>query len=534
MHQQVRFLLLILLASAAVALPVSLGSADPVTIASGQISGQAVGDDGAVRVYKGIPYAAPPVGSLRWKPPQPVARWDGVRACDTFGAACPQKYQSRVPGIELPHTDEDCLYLNVWTAARDAGEKRPVMFWIHGGANETGWGHQPVYDGQALARKGVVLVTINYRLGPFGFFAHPRLSKESPHGVSGNYGILDQIAALQWVQRNIAAFGGDPENVTIFGESAGAANVTALCLSPLSKGLFHRAIMQSGAFIWGAAHLRESSPVAESLESLGERFAEEVVGHDTEDVLAALRNASAETLLEKSNKNIRSGPVVDGWVLPDYPAIMYANGLQHDVPLLAGTNADEGSLFVFIKEYKTVSEYRAGIREQWGKYEDEVFALYPVEARKDIGTVNARYLTDAWFIAPTRATVRAMANVSSNAYLYHFTRAQSTGVFKGFGAYHTAEIPYIFNTFGRDKVSDPEPSEVDQRLAEAMTSYWVRFATTGDPNGNGFPKWPVYETQTDLHLELGDVIRVGSGLRREKCDALDRIVEKIGREFGEQ
>ena len=231
----------------------------PVRIESGQVSGQRVGDDGGVRVYKGIPFAAPPVGKLRWQPPQPPAAWDGVRACNAFGSICPQApYPPGSVYAQAPQPQsEDCLYLNLWTAAARPDEKRPVMVWIHGGALTRGSSSIPAYDGTALARKGVVLVTINYRLGPFGYFAHPALSKESPHGASGNYGVLDQIAALQWVKSNIAAFGGDPERVTIFGESAGSWSVCALLATPQAKGLFQRAIGESGGCFAPMPYLKQ-------------------------------------------------------------------------------------------------------------------------------------------------------------------------------------------------------------------------------------------------------------------------------------
>ena len=505
--------------------------ADPIKIESGLIDGIALGEDKDVRVYKGIPYAAPPVGNLRWKPPQPAKHWEGARACTEFGPACPQTDRLKIYGLELPEMSEDCLYLNVWTSPTSSDEKRPVMVWIHGGGNSAGWSHQPSYDGEAFARKGIVLVTINYRLGPFGFFAHPLLSKESQHNSSGNYGILDQIAALKWVRRNIAAFGGDPDCVTIFGESAGGMDTIVLCVSPLSKGLLHRAIIQSGSAIWSMNHLRRPSPTGESAEANGESMAKELVGEDVDDILAALRAIPPEELVEKTATDLLFGSTVDGWVMTDYPANVYKKGLQHDVPLLAGTNADEGSLFAMrISPGSDEGRFDA-LRQRWGEHADEIMALYPTDTAEQKRNVMNLYLTDTMFLAPTRATVRAMSTVSSNAYLYQFTRKQQTGRLKAFGAFHGLEIPYVFNSSSAISPTEEEVSETDRKLADAMITYWAQFAKTGDPNGNGLPVWPVYDAASDQHLELGDTIRVGSGLRKETCDVLDRIVAARLREL---
>lgn len=504
--------------------------ADPLEIGSGKISGVVVDEEAGVRVYRGIPFAAPPVGDLRWRPPQPAEPWDGVRACEAYGPACPQLNTLAIYGLELPETSEDCLYLNVWTAAEGPEDKLPVMFWIHGGGNSAGWGHQPSYDGTAFTKKGIVLVTINYRLGPYGFFSHPLLSEESGHDASGNYGILDQIAALEWVRDNIAAFGGDPGMVTIFGESAGGMDVVALSVSPLSKGLYHRAIIESGSMIWFMNHLRDSTPLSESAESRGEAYAKALLGEGTVD-LAALRKVPAEDLLAKVSE-FSGGPVVDGWVIPDYPAIIYRQGLQHDVPLLGGTNADEGTIFSLRATYTTKEERLETMRERFGEDADEILALYPAETAEELRASSAEFMGDTVFIAPTRATVRGMSTVSSKAYLYHFTRAQSEGRLASFGAFHGSEIPYVFNSARPAPGTEPATlSETDVRLAEAMNTYWAQFAKTGDPNGNGLPEWPVYETETDLHLELGDTIRISSGLKKEVCDLLDDIMKRRTKEL---
>ncbi|MBI2421613.1 MAG: carboxylesterase family protein [Candidatus Hydrogenedentes bacterium] len=500
---------------------------DPLAIDSGQISGAISEADPSVRVYRGIPYAAPPVGDLRWKAPQPAAPWDGVRACERFGPVCPQKDLSAILGIALPETSEDCLYLNVWTPAEAPAGKLPVMLWIHGGANAFGWGSQPVYDGEPFVKKGVILITFNFRIGPFGFMAHPLLSEESEHKVSGNYGILDQIAALQWIQRNVAAFGGDPDNVTIFGQSAGGINVSALCLSPLAKGLFHRAIMSSGPFIWDTPHLKGNGAPGESFESWGERYAKALLGENTPVTLAALRSLPAEQLVAGVLEKMDSSPIADGYVLPGYPARLYAQGKQHPVPLLAGANKDEGSLFMLAAQYKSVDDYRAGIRERWGDHTDTVFALYPAEAPKDFIKAVPAFLTDTRALAPTRATAIATVKAGAKAYLYQYTHVQASSRLKGFGAHHSAELPFLFNHFNIPGVPPGAPDEADLRLADAMLTYWTQFAKTGDPNGNGLPEWPAYDPARDEHLELGAEIRVQSGLRKTYCDALDAIQGKI-------
>src|SRR5262249_14218117 len=315
-------------------------AADVVRVEGGQISGSAA--DG-VRAFKGIPYAAPPVGTLRWKAPQPVVPWSGVRQCDAFGPECPQ---APYPSASMYYTppqkqSEDCLYLNIWTAAQPR-QKLPVMVWIHGGALTRGSGAHAVYDGAALARKGVVLVTINYRLGPSGYLAHPELSAESPNHSSGNYGVLDQIAALKWVQKNIAAFGGNPARVTIFGESAGSWSVNTLVATPLAKGLFQAAIGESGASFQPGMHLKDDRNGLPSAEKVGAAFAK-AAGTNS---LAPLRAVPAEKIVDLFNndtegKKFRTQPNVDGWVFPDEIRAIFAGGKQNDVPVIVGSNANE-------------------------------------------------------------------------------------------------------------------------------------------------------------------------------------------------
>lgn len=504
--------------AAVVLAPLFPAAAAPVQIDSGLVEGVVLDADSGLRVYRGIPFAAPPVGDLRWKAPQPAQKWDGVRECTDFGAACPQQGTlAQMMGETLPELSEDCLYLNIWTAAKDANAKLPVMVWIHGGGLTLGWGNQKGYDGAAFAERGVVLVSINYRLGPFGYLAHPALSKESERGVSGNYGFLDQLAALKWVQRNIAGFGGNPDNVLIFGESAGGTSVNVLCASPLSKGLFHRAIAES-AWITDTnfAHLTRPSPRVASAETLGIEWAESVLdGKAIGNALQSLRAITAEKILEKTGSDYPVAVTIDGWFMPDSSRNIFANGKQQDVPLIAGTNKDEGTMFAAFLPSTTPEQFRASTREIYGDHADAVLSLYPLTDKKDLAAAKNQFITDGWFVHGTRGMLQGMEKVSSKAYQYHFTRR--TKAPPAWGAHHGYELGYVFNNLGPAQQED-----ADEELAEAMIRYWVQFAETGDPNVEGLPEWPAYTTESDQYLELGDEIKVGTALRKEACDVLDK------------
>jgi len=498
--------------------------AEPVRIDSGKVSGAALGADGGLRVYKGIPYAAPPVGKLRWKPPQPVEPWDGVRACTEFGPWCPQPQP--LIGKELGRMSEDCLYLNVWTPAASPGDRLPTMLWIHGGGHTTGSGAATFYDGEKLARQGVVVVTINYRLGPFGYFAHPLLSKESEHGVSGNYGMLDQIAALQWVQRNIAAFGGDPGCVTIFGESAGAASVCRLMVSPLAKGLFHRAIAQSGGAHGRNRHLRRTWYGMEPMEKVGERLAATLGCDKAPHPLAALRAVSPEELLTASNpvqglfgRGTRFGPVIDGWALPDDPSDLWQAGKQHDVPFLTGSNADEGTIFLRQLPIQRVLGYQLTVRMLYRERADDLLKLFPVARDAEVKDAMGRLVGVASFVAPARFLARSMERVQSPGYLYHFTRVAPAGPTQPYGAFHGMEIGYVFGTLKPAM----GPTARDWELSRIMSACWVRFAKAGDPNGEGLPRWPVNRAATDQCVEFGDTVEAKAGLHKQACDLFDEI-----------
>ena len=500
-------------------------------VEAGFVAEAPANSDVRVAVFRGIPYAAPPVGALRWRPPQPPSPWPGVRRCSSFGPACPQPARFFEDPVirEIPdRLSEDCLYLNVWSPGVDPAARYPVMVWIHGGGFANGWGHQRDFDGSALARKGVVVVTLNYRLGPFGFLAHPALSTESSTRVSGNYGLLDQIAALAWVRDNIAAFGGDPGKVTVFGESAGGFSVNLLRVSPLARGLFRAAICQSAP---GGMGLGSPLPVA---EQAGLDFARTLVGEECVDDAGRLRAtpaaelvraaspwASLAELMAGQRPGIGFGPVVDGWVL--------RSGETVDIPLILGVNAEEGSYWAGLADFggvlDSVAGYRAFVRWRSGPPGDELLALYPADRPEQVRDAFVQYFGDTTFVRDTRAVAYAAQVLKSHAYLYRFARG---GVDESIpGAYHGREIRYVFNTLG------PEADATDRQLAETMSSIWARFAATGAPNGPELPRWPPFEGATERHLELDATIRIGQHLRKRHCNALDRLLGvSLGRRDG--
>jgi len=461
----------------AAVLPLAAAITDPVRVEQGQLSG-VPGSTPGVRVYKGIPFAAPPVGDLRWRAPKPAADWPGVRKADQFSATCMQTPypEGSLYRSEPQPVSEDCLYLNIWTAAKSASDKRPVMVWIHGGAFTRGSGSLPVYDGENLANKGVVVVTVNYRLGAFGFFAHPELTQESEHHSSGDYGILDEIAALQWVQKNIASFGGDPKNVTIFGESAGSWAVNVLVASPLTKGLFQRAIGESGANFNKMTNLAD-------LEKTGAR------GGPIKD----LRAKSAEDIMKIQGFSVN----VDGWLLPTDVMTIFEKGQQNDVPILIGSNADEGTAFVPAKI--SLAGFQATVKQRFGANSEEFLKIYPATSDDEAWQASAHLMRDTTFGLQMRTWARLQTKTGkSPAYLYYFSHVPPGA--GHYGAYHASEIAYVFGT-GRAW------EEADRKLSQAVSSYWVNFATTGNPNGKDLPAWQKYDEKKDLALGLGDEVQ---------------------------
>ncbi len=491
---------------------------DPVQITSGPITGEV--KDG-VRCYKGVPYAAPPVGELRWKPPQLHKSWKEPRTCTEFGPSCPQHKDEVTRG--LGKMDEDCLYLNVWTPAKTGQEALPVMVWIHGGGFVIGSGSLAPYHGENLAGRGVVVVTINYRLGVFGFFAHPGLSAESPDKVSGNYGLLDQIFALRWVKENIKKFGGDPGNVTIFGESAGAVSVCALIASPLARGLFHRGIVQSGSAPPDMPYLRKDAGRLMSWESKGVRFAKKMGVDKAEGVIAELRKKSWQEILDADTTRITlpgSTPMlcIDGHVLPDAPLNIIKSGKGAKVPLVIGTNKDEGTLFTIRVKVNTVRRLRAFWRMLFRDKTQEALKLYNVTDDASAAKAFSNWLGDA-FVVAVRRTARAHAASGNKTYLYHFTREPRWAKLIGLGSFHGCEIQYVFGTqprLGRFRKADRE-------ISGNMMGYWARFAKSGDPNGESCVKWPAYTAEKDEHLIIDTEIKAGKDLRKKYCDFLDSV-----------
>ncbi|MDI6875046.1 carboxylesterase/lipase family protein [Candidatus Solincola sp.] len=484
------------------------GTLDTPMLDSGPISGRL---ENGVRSFLGIPYAAPPVGELRWKEPQPVEPWVEVRPCLDYGPSCPQPRSDWTGQLDVGETSEDCLYLNVWTPARTQQDRLPVMVWIHGGAFQTGSGSLPIYDGTGLASRGVVVVTINYRLGPLGFLAHPLLSEESPHGVSGNYGLLDQVAALEWVQRNIAAFGGDPGKVTVFGESAGGMSILYLMTSPLAEGLFQRAIVESGPLM-ELGLPAGGTPTLEEAERQGSEISRKLRCADAEDELAALRSVEPEKLMEAVSSDnpftgpINLGPNVDGYLLPGSPLEAFSSGEVAQVPLLTGINADEGTIFA---PDIPPEQYRLMVSFLYGDLAPEILARYPGNTPEQVKPALSRLITELGFAATARFTAESMSTLGTPSYLYHFTRIPTDPRVQGLGSFHGLEIMYVFGTL--DEMQMIGLDDADFHLSEAMMTYWTSFAATGDPNAADLLEWPSYRKGEAPYIELGEDVRASSG-----------------------
>jgi para-nitrobenzyl esterase len=493
--------------AAVAAFPSLAAIQDPVTTDAGRISGVTL--PSGVRAFKGIPFGAPPVGDLRWREPQPVAKWDGVRKADTWGNVCMQNPAPTRPNPNVatdlpdsPKTSEDCLYLNVWTQADSAKERRPVMLWIYGGAYTEGGGNSPHNDGENLAKKGVVLVNFNYRLGALGFFSHPELTRESGGRAAGNQALADAIAALRWVRANIAAFGGDPGNVTIFGESAGAAIVGMLTGSPVARGLFHKAIAESGA--WMGLGMAAMTPLAQA-EAAGVRAGggrggrggrgAPAVEAPAPRTLAQLRALSAQEALGTG----RSGPVIDGYIVPEDLSITFADGRQNPVDVIAGFNKDEHTGFGGANNTNT--------------------------RQRDVM---------AWHM---RLFAEMQTKIGRKAYFYVWTHEPPHEPdAPNLKATHAAEMVYVFNNLHAPRMipdrSSPAlamASEKDRAMADLMSSYWTNFAKTGDPNGKGLPAWPLFKDRNAPPQVIGEIREYPSA---ETLNAFDAEYAKIMSEVG--
>jgi para-nitrobenzyl esterase len=511
-------------------------------------------EDGAVCSYKGVPFARPPVGDLRWRPPQPPDRWDGVRPAESFAAAAIQPPArdhlvggdgSNAPGP----TSEDCLYLNVWTAAKDTEEKRPVMVWLHHGAFLFGSTGVPAYDGENLARAGAVFVSVAYRLGRLGFLAHPELSAESDHGASGHYGLLDQIRGLEWVRENIAAFGGDPDCVTVFGASAGSASVNLLTASPLSRGLFHRGIGESAALMAPTGRTTGYLDQMQDLES-AERTGVALARALGSSSVADLRGRTADELIAVPGDQLQPDgqadqnpwmvggvawgrgaldsiyPAVDGYVLPRSPHEIYSAGEQMDIPLLVGSNANEGNGMPRIADRDA---WEAEARREYGDLADRFLALF--SAPDDtLGEVSASVFGDRVFVSQVWTWARLHAGTSgSPVFYYHWShqppvRVEPEFEWRARGAFHGAELSYVLaNLNMRDWAWEP----YDRILMETASSYWLNFARTGNPNGEARPEWSSFDPEAPAAMHFGEEIGMGSVPRPERLAFWDEFYDKL-------
>jgi para-nitrobenzyl esterase len=481
-------------------------------------------------VFRGIPFAAPPVGDLRWKAPQPPTPWTLPLAADSFGPACPQPAPalSPPPAVE----SEDCLYLNVWTPELTPAQPAPVMVWIHGGGFTTGWSSQPAYDGEAFAESGVVLVSLNYRLGPFGFLGHPLLSAESPSGVSSNYGLMDQVAGLEWVRDNIAAFGGDAGNVTVFGESAGASSIGCLLTMPSAAKLFDRVILESGHALTIERSLTQTVDNVVSVEAQGLALAKKLGADTAQDPLAAMRAVSAADLLTAATPLTglfggsvdgldKYGPCVDGSILPKPPADAMDQGAFHDVDFLAGANAREGQAFMFALPPIGPLAYKLLIQSMYGSFAPDVLALYPATTVSEVDRAIEDITTLSGFVEPARRLARSMEAPGRAVYLYHFSRVSPGAALFGLGATHAAELTYVFGT--QDVAPGFYYGRRDERLSRELTARWAAFAKTGDPNSPGMTLWPAYTQATDQLLEFGDKTQVVGHFAKRAADLFLRI-----------
>jgi para-nitrobenzyl esterase len=477
----------------------------PVKVENGLLQGTS--EDG-LTVYRGIPFAAPPVGDFRWRAPQPAANWGGVRPADKF-APRPIQGSGRGPG-----TSEDCLYLNVWTPAKSADDHLAVMVWIYGGgfsSGDTAW-----YTGEQMAKKGVVFVNIAYRVGPLGFLAHPELSAETTNHVSGNYGLLDMIAGLQWVQKNIAAFGGDPDKVTIFGESAGGIAVSMLCASPLAKGLFLGAISQSGGSFGPP---RSKTFPGENLKRLpdAEQAGEAYARSAGVSSIAELRKLAPDKLPSGRRLGI-SWPNIDGWVIPDDQYKLYAAGKYNDTPVLVGYNSDEGVSF---SPPRTPKNYLASVKARYGPFADRLLQAYPV-GTNTVPKTARDLMRDAAFGWPTWTWARLQAQTGKSKVFYYYfdqpPRNPDGSLKTGYGSPHAMDVNYVLQHLNP---KSPQTTKTDLEISDAMSTYWINFAKHGDPNGEGLPSWPAFSDSNPQVMYFSQTPHTGPVPSAESLKVLD-------------
>lgn len=541
--------------------PAPLVQSPALMLTTGEVMGGWVDEPQTIAVYNGLPYADAPIGTMRWTPPSDPPMWAGVRDARNFGNECLQHREGIegfirqfiaghglpswkqwlaarvVAAAPAPRESEDCLYLNVRTNNLGKEEPKPVMVWLHGGSHQTGAGNDVFYQANGLVKKGVVLVTLNYRLGPFGYLAHPALSQEDPNQVSGNYGLLDQIKALEWVRDNIAAFGGDPGNVTLFGESAGAQSVSEVMGSPMSEGLYHKAILQSGSSTYNRIHLSNSIETTRSAEEVGVEFIQPLLPEEALRAAATeLRNIPAADILARIPQMPEARPYflpnVDGWVLPQMIGERIRGGSALTVPILAGYNADEGTLFYDPDLAKpTVLVAGAFPGTHTGRLEllseiygadkaQRLIALYHLADADDWDRGATDMLGDDIFGVHMRYLARANADKGLPTWLYFFSRTPASPR-QTLGAFHASELAFVFDSHNLFL----EANKADFSLTDAMGTYWTNFAKTGDPNSDGVPDWPAYTRQNDTWLHLAHRIEPWAGVRAAKLDILTEKLE---------
>jgi para-nitrobenzyl esterase len=473
----------------------------PITIAEldgGTVEGTVKGE---ISVFKGIPYAAPPVGDYRWRPPQPVKAWTGMLKADKFGPQCPQPTGASTDSTAI-ESSEDCLFLNVWTPAKSKKEKLPVMVWIYGGGFATGSTSVPWYNGENIAKMGVIVVSIGYRVGPLGFMPHPELTAESENHVSGNYGLLDQIEGLKWVQKNIPEFGGDPGRVTIFGESAGAISVSMLCASPLTRGLFSGAISESGSSFFPVT---DSSNVWDCIQTLAcaEKRGVDFMKRMGCNNITELRKVPPEKWLKDPASQMGYfWPVADGYVISGDQYKLYEEGKYNDVNVIIGTNSDEGSMFVRADKPEN---YINRVKMRFGPLSEKIMKLYPIDSATGTYRPEADIFRDLEFAWGGWTWARLQEKTgNSKVFVYYFDQFRPEPFFPGMpkpdGAAHASEIVYVFGNLDQNYAT--KITEEEKGLSDIMVKYWTNFAKTGDPNGEGLPAWPVFRDGEETVMYL--------------------------------
>jgi para-nitrobenzyl esterase len=490
-----------------------------VTLMSGTLQGVRFGGEPSGAAFLGVPYAAAPTGERRWKPPETLVPWAGMRDATQFGAACPQLPE---PWLTYPHWSEDCLFLNIWTRQMSGPHKQPVIVFFHGGSNRAGYSQRDQL-GPSLSGSGLVVVSANYRLGALGFLAHPALTAESPHASSGNYGLLDQIQALKWVRENIARFGGDPERITVMGQSSGAVDACLLMTSPPARGLFQQAILESGE-CQSTLNKDIRTPISVNGisgtgEEAGERLAGDLGIASGPDVLKKLRGVPVDTILKamSNDRSLQFDAIVDGWVVPEQPAKIFAEGRQAHIPVLVGSNADEAT--VFGPGPSTLSGYRKYLQADAGIYADQELQAWPASTDADVPAQylklqNMSFAYGAWSMA------RAMTRAHQPAYLYLLTWVQ-TGKRATLGAHHGEELSFLDDAFP----SGWGASSGDRAFGEILRAYWSNFAITGDPNSPGLQKWSTFDPGSDFVFSLGQ--KIGAIPMNQKLRVIDKIMAQV-------